>query len=378
MRHWVLGFLVGVGGCEAADDAMVEDTDVGDDGSSGEPEPSPYDGAPLSITRDGAWQWVDLEGVHCADGRQSGVGIRAVENSAGLVVYFRGGGACFNLSSCGLTEPLAFTGMAAIRENPDGVLDFDNPDGPLYDYDIVYVPYCTGDVHAGSVAQGRVEGVDDPWDFIGHQNLLTVLDRVAPTFADASRVVVLGTSAGGIGALVNFPSIARGWPDAEHFLLDDSGAIFGDDYLAPCLQRTMRDTWGLDQVMPPDCPDCLTDNGGGMAQYYAYLADRYPDAHFGLVASSRDRILRIFFGYGNDDCTTLGIPDLGEDVMKNAVTDLHQDVLAGRFATYVVDSDVHVWTATPAFYTVESAGVPLTTWVDAFLAGEAYDVVPPG
>ncbi len=341
------------------------------------PGGSPYDGDPLEIVRDGAWQWFDIEGMGCADGRQSGVGVRAVEDSAGLVIYFKGGGACFNGSSCGLSAPLMLTGFEAIDANPDGVLNFEDAQNPLSNYDVVYVPYCTGDVHGGTSPATDVDGVTDPWDFIGHDNVVTALDRVAPTFPDASKLLVLGTSAGGIGALVNFPSIAAGWPDAETFLLDDSGMIFGDDYLAPCLQRTMRDTWGLGNVLPSDCPECETPDGGGMAQYFAYLADRYPTTHFGLIASHRDRIVRIFFGYGNDECGPVaGLPDLGEQTLMDAVDALRSEVLAGRFATYVVDSDEHVWTSTPEFYTVQAGETPLHAWFDAFLAGEATDVGP--
>ena len=109
-------------------------------------EPSPYDGEPLSIVRDGTWHWFDIDGMQCADGRPSGVGVRAVEDSAGLVLYFKGGGACFNASTCGLSAPLMLTGFEAIEENPHGVLDFEAADNPLAGYDVVYFPYCTGDV----------------------------------------------------------------------------------------------------------------------------------------------------------------------------------------------------------------------------------------
>ncbi len=356
----------------------ASESSTGSSGSeSSGPANVPYDGEPLAITRDGAWHWFDIEGMACADGRPSGVGVRAVEDSAGLVIYFKGGGACFNASSCGLTAPLMITGPEAIDENPDGVLDFLAADNPLAGYDIVYFPYCTGDVHGGSAPATAIPGREETWDFVGHGNVLAALDRLAPTFPAASRLVVLGTSAGGLGALLSFPSIVLGWPTAETFLLDDSGMIFRDDYLAPCLQQQMRDTWGLAPALPQDCPECTTADGGGLAQYFVYLADHHPDVHFGLIASSRDLIVRIFFGYGNDECQPGGgLPDLGEQRLMEALDDLRAEVLVDRFATYVVDSDVHVWTTSPEFYTVESGGVALRAWFDDFLAGEAASVAP--
>jgi len=353
--------------------------DSGDTGASDETgsAPSPYVGEPLEVTPDSEWAWFDLPGVQCADGADSGVGVRHVPDSEGLVLYFKGGGACFNESSCALSMPQLLTGFDAIDANPDGLLDFDAPDNPLANYDIVYFPYCTGDVHAGTQSGATVDGLDEPWDFVGHTNVLTALERIGPTFADAPRILVLGTSAGGIGALINFPSIAAGWPDAEKFMLDDSGMLFRDAYLAPCLQQRMRQTWGLEGVLPTDCPECEAADGGGMSNYLTYLADRYPDTHFGLVASTRDLIVRIFFGYGDNECDPgAGLPDLGEATLMAALTDLQTEVLTGRFATYIVDSDVHVWTVAPDFFNVESGGVPLRTWFADFMRGDAPDVLP--
>lgn len=360
----------------ATDASSTAADSSGSDESTGEPAPT-FDGEPLAITRDGAWEWFDIEGMACADGRDSGVGVRAVQDPEGVVLYFKGGGACFNTLSCALAEPLMVTGLEAIDQNPDGVLNFEDPQNPLANYDVVYFPYCTGDVHGGSELGVTPQGVAEPWDFVGHENVLAALDRLVPTFADSERLMVYGTSAGGIGALVNFPSIVLGWPDAETFLLDDSGMIYRDAYLEPCLQQTMRSTWSLSAALPTDCPECETKSGGGMAEYYRYLADRYPQTHFGIVASTRDRVTRVFFGFGNNECQPeAGLPDLGEATIDAALADLRAEVLDGRFASYVVDSDVHVWTATPEFYSVTSADVPLTEWFDEFLAGNASNVGP--
>lgn len=364
-------------GSSSVDSTGADSTGADSTGADSTGAAMPYDGEPLAIVRDGSWHWFDIDGMACADGRQSGVGVRAVEDSLGLVLYFKGGGACFNASSCTLSASLMLTGLEAIDANPDGVLDFESSDNPLASYDVVYFPYCTGDVHGGTAPATMVSGLDEPWDFVGHSNVLLALDRLVPTFPDASRLLVLGTSAGGIGALLSFPSIALGWPTAETSLLDDSGMIFRDAYLDPCLQQQMRDTWALANVLPQDCPECTTADGGGMAQYFAHLADRYPDVNFGLVASNRDRIVRIFFGYGNDDCQPGGgLPDLGEQQLMDALDDLRDAVLGDRFSTYVVDSDVHVWTTTPELYTVESGGVPLRSWFEDFLAGDAPNVAP--
>ena len=62
----------------------------------------------------------------------------------------QGGGACFSAETCGPGSE-TFTRNLAIGEAPDfgGIFDETNPENPLAGHSIVYVPYCTGDVHLG-------------------------------------------------------------------------------------------------------------------------------------------------------------------------------------------------------------------------------------
>ncbi len=359
-------------------DAPTGGSDASDGSSTDAPAPSPYDGEPLPLVEDGEWHWVEIDGMQCADGRPSGVGVRAVEGSDKLVLYFKGGGACFNTASCAVTAPLMLTGTDAIADNPEGILDFGRDDNPLEDYNVVYFPYCTGDIHSGAAPATEVEGVSDPWDFVGRDNVLAALDRVGPTFPTPEQLAVIGTSAGGLGALANYPSIAEGWPSTPTVVLDDSGLIFRDEYLRPCLQQQMREVWGLGESLPP-CPECDNADGGGLSQLYVWLAETYPETQFGLIGANRDEIIRVFFGFGNDECAdTFGLPDLGAERLTEALTDLQAEVLAGNFATYIVDGETHTWTTTKLFYTATSGGVAMRDWVDQFLAGQTSDVAPAG
>ena len=337
----------------------------------------PFDGNPLDVPADGDWHFVEIEGMACNGGVASGVGVRRVEGARRLVLYFKGGGACFNSLTCSFTEPLMRTGPEAMDANPEGVLDFGRDDNPLVDANVVYFPYCTGDVHAGVLGEQSVAGVEEPWNFVGHDNVLAALDRVVPTFDDLDQVVVLGTSAGGMGALFNFPFIRSGWPDTETVVIDDSGVILPDAFLDPCLQTHLRDTWGFSQVLPSGCEGCTTETGGGLSTIFEYLPDAYPDVRFALIASNQDQILRLFYGFGNDACEGGGgLPDLGAERYAQGLSALHDASLEGRFALFEIDSDVHTWSTTPAFYTTETAGTPMSTWFADVLEGTAQTVRP--
>ena len=60
-----------------------------------------------------------------------------------------------------------------------------NARNPVKDWNFVYVPYCTGDVHLGTKDNGMVEGVDGAQHFVGRLNMKAFLNRIVPTFTDA-------------------------------------------------------------------------------------------------------------------------------------------------------------------------------------------------
>lgn len=345
--------------------------------SSSTGEPIVFDGEPIDVPADGAWHFVEVEGMACNGGVQGGVGVRRVEGATRLVLYFKGGGACFNPVTCGFTSPLMQTGPEAMQANPDGVLDFANEDNPLLDANIVYMPYCTGDVHAGVLGEQNVPDVDEPWNFVGHDNVLAALDRLVPTFSDPEQLVVLGTSAGGLGALFNFRFIRAGWPSTDTVMIDDSGVILPDAFLNPCLQTQMRERWGFSELLPGACDGCNPENGGGLSTLFSYLPDAYPDVRFALIASNQDAILRLFYGYGNEECMPGGgVPDLGVDRFGEALWTLHEERLEGRVALFEVDSDVHTWSTKSNFYSAETSGVRMADWFQSVLDGPAETVRP--
>jgi hypothetical protein len=88
--------------------------------------------------------------------------------------------------------------------NFDGIFALDHPENPLADYDMVVLPYCTGDVHigggerrysyTGSDGQGRMVTTHHN----GYENSMMVLDWIYDNYQAPEKVVVAGSSAGAI------------------------------------------------------------------------------------------------------------------------------------------------------------------------------------
>jgi len=301
-------------------------------------------GPPTLGTTPHQWVYVPVDGARCMNGSPTGIGVN-LGTSGDLVIYLEGGGACFNSSTCSHVAHPSGWGPdnfdSEITPYNIGIFDRIDDANPLRDATFVFVPYCTGDVHAGSNPTGMGNRA-----FVGYANVGHDLDLIVPQSTQVKRVVLTGSSAGGFGALLNYDRTQVAFGTTPVLLVDDSGPPLGDNYLTPCLQQLFRTTWNLDAALPAGCTTCTQADGGGLANALGYLADAYPDRRFGLVTANRDGVVRSFFGYGYPDCVAgaAGNP-MPETEFAAGITELRDQTLANHpnFRVYTKDSGQHVW-----------------------------------
>ena len=128
----------------------------------------------------------------CSDGSPFELWERPAD-PAKVVLYFQGGGACFSAETCG--SGATFTPDLDLGVAPDfgGIFDATNPENPLAGHSIVYVPYCTGDVHLGDRTTEYSEAVTIEHN--GFPNARKGLDTVLANYPDVEQLVVAGASA---------------------------------------------------------------------------------------------------------------------------------------------------------------------------------------
>ena len=213
------------------------------------------------------WTWVPVAGAKCRDGSATGFGIRLNPASTKLFIYLEGGGACFNALSCiGNSSSFGATSFNSWKGGGGaaGIFDTTNAANPVKDWNAVYIPYCTGDVHAGDLTSSVPANGPQNQSFVGYANVGLDMQHIVPTFPGVTDVLLTGISAGGFGALYNYDRVARDFCPLPVTLIDDSGPPMSDTYLAPCLQTRWRTLWGLNATLPPDCPQAIGSNGGNI------------------------------------------------------------------------------------------------------------------
>src|SRR6185436_144599 len=82
----------------------------------------------------------------------------------------------------------------------------------------------------------------------------------------------------------------------------DSGPPFSDQYMPVCMQKRWRETWGLNDALPPDCAECRNPDGGGLINFASFLIRKHPNARLAMISSVQDEVIRLFFSMGVKDC----------------------------------------------------------------------------
>jgi hypothetical protein len=341
--------------------------------------PTPPVEGPGITAPDHQWTWVPIQGSKCLSGSETGIGVRLSSTSTKLFIYLEGGGACFNAETCAIALT-AFGqtefGAWASTVGATGIFDATESANPVGDWSAVYVPYCSGDVHAGDAPGSNVPGGPQGEDFVGYSNMALYLQRILPTFKGATDVLLTGISAGGFGAALNYDRVAAAFCPLPVTLLDDSGPPMSDQYLAPCLQKQWRSLWNMAATLPAGCTACTDAAGGGIVNYVTYLGQRWPHANMGLISSTQDAVISTFYGFGTDDCTQS--TPLPGPTYAAGLQDLRQNYLSasGHWGTYFVNSVTHTYELGPGFYTTKVNGKLLTDWVADLLAGQPDNIGP--
>lgn len=219
------------------------------------------------------WEKVALPGTQCGNGSQYKFFVRRTR-SPNLLFFFEGGGACWDFDTC--------SGRAGIlgAANPNGIADDymtqftpkyisplvngADPGLPLHarielvtkDWNIVYMPYCTGDVHMGNRTATYTDptGAQPPltWRHAGYGNTLAAIQWAHAQFPSVAKLLVTGFSAGGTATAAGYYFVRRGINPRRGYYLDDSGPVFpapDASYNSRPLHDFIRVAWGLDSVL---------------------------------------------------------------------------------------------------------------------------------
>ncbi|MCC6804715.1 MAG: esterase [Anaerolineae bacterium] len=267
-----------------------------------------------------------------------------------LLIYFEGGGACWNDATCapgfGLFDEVVEGGEAAAYSQ--GIFDAGNPENPLAGYTIVFIMYCTGDYHLGTKAVDYATGTVQ---HVGAIDATAALDWTFANYPRPTDVVVGGCSAGAIGSIYHTPTIARRYRSARFAQFGDAGigvinSVWGG-----------FDVWGVRSRRTS--PDQF------VASLYASAARSYPRATFGEYTSYNDGVqINYYTIMGAETAWTLAMLGSLDGLQRSA-----------NFSGFVAPGGEHCITPTQRFYSEAVNGVRFRDWFAGLVSGQRVDDV---
>jgi hypothetical protein len=294
----------------------------------------------------------------------------------GLVVFFNGGGACWDVATCskprlagdkaffsgkedqtmvGVYKAELLPGDGPVRMG--GLLDRTNPQNPVRNWSMLFVPYCTGDVHSGSnTARYTFPDTGKPFtiEHRGWDNMQVILPWLAAHVPQPSRLLVSGSSAGAYGAATHFTALRTLYPTGRAVDLGDSG----QGVTTPEFERLRNKSWNYTLPasvfgpMAQEVPD---------SEVVAKLAAYFPKDRFAQFTSIQDATQTAFFaqmGSAGQACNAWTNTMLSELASRQA---------APNFRSYVAQGDSYTILRAPLIYSEQSGGIPFTTWLRALL-----------
>ena len=122
----------------------------------------------------------------------------------------------------------------------------DKPENPFRDWNVIYIPYVTGDFHLGdnefpyTDRKGRHRLIHHK----GEGNTRIIMDMCRELFPEQETVLVCGDSAGAFGAVGNAPIVAEYYPDVPVTVYSDASQI-----IVPLWRRTAGQVWRVREKM---------------------------------------------------------------------------------------------------------------------------------
>ena len=327
-----------------------------------------------------SWQKIVPGGdTLCSDGSEFAFHTRMGDPTR-LLFFLQGGGACWNLQTCDpLGQPSYTVNLA--RTDPaqsDGVFNLSRADNPLRDHTMVFVPYCSADVHIGRasrtyerpaawvdrlVAEKGLDRGAIPAAFTvehrGFANVQAAFDWVADNLPAPASVLVTGSSAGSIPSPYYALEMARRYPQARVTQLGDGSG----GYRRISQSASPHTAWDSVAVLR-GVPGfgSLTNDNFNFEQLYVLAKRAAPAVRMHAFDTAEDDVQLQFLRLGGLDVESL-LPAL----LANQADIRRADP---AFQSFIAAGELHTILRRPEFYATRAGDVSVRDWVAALARGE--------
>lgn len=293
-----------------------------------------------------------------------------------VLIYLNGGGACWRAAECDPKGHPTYT-MTADSANDasirSGIFDVSNPANPVRGFTMVYVPYCTGDVHLGSrVTDYEVRKPSGAARRFavrheGSANIDAVLRWLYANVRAPRVVFVAGSSAGAIPSPVVAEKVARHYAQAYGQVRVVQLGDGAGGYRATSVPGVLAG-WGATDYLRRDDAFRNVDSASlTFERLYTAAASAAPKVHYAQYNTAADETQLYFLSLLGVKAATLS-PSLALDLAEIRRS-------GAWFRTYTAPGKVHTILRSPLLYSTTVDGVRFRDWLARLVeGGEVEDV----
>lgn len=308
-----------------------------------------------------------------------------------VVMYYQGGGACWEQLTCSV--PVCDSNVDVNGgDNPNnglphpGFADLSNPNNPFADWTIVFISYCSCDIHFGDAAQdydNNTPGTPLHVEHRGFHNARYVEKWAREHFVNPDAVFVTGSSAGAYGAWFHAPLLQEVWPASKFSVLADAGnGVITQDFL-----DTQFPHWNFEANLPSDHPEIqqVFDDKTGIPGYTKVVANLFPNTTWAHYATAFDGGFGGQTGFynvmlnDNDPIAALswweGSCAFNAKMRQQAIDTAA--AIPSNYRYYIGTGSRHTMWGSNKVYTDTTGGVPtIVSWVNAMLNSDGVSADP--
>ena len=282
--------------------------------------------------------WVPRSQMKSRNGESMGYGVILNPTSNKLLIFLDGGGACFNQLTCFQNLDLYSEEDFSNRIASDSslLINRSSDQNQFKDWNMVFVPYATGDVHSGTNSSANVP-YNGPKNqsMVGYTNFSIILEDLKNYFDSAGQVteiVFTGSSAGGYGVMSNTFQLtnilAMNTPTT---VIVDASPIFMDATIyTHCLNDLWNSDslWNVNSALPSDLDEIVQNNYEyNLQKLYEYLSLKLHNVNFGLLSYYGDSVISSFYSFGKNNCAYPPNSMIGTNDFKFGLLELKTTVL---------------------------------------------------
>ncbi|KAH7479271.1 uncharacterized protein KRP23_6067 [Phytophthora ramorum] len=317
-------------------------------------------------------------------------------DKSNLMIFFQGGGACTDEETCSFSLQCSLGASAtlatAATSSSAGVLNRSISDNMFKDWNIVFIPYCTGDVHAGNrilepydssvaglLGEPQCLGLNYTMHLNGYNNTQAALNWALENYPDVDNLIVGGESAGSLGAQLHSAHIAELWDvsskGTRFSVIADSyvGAVPANHTGSQSLHFT--GVCDVNLGMPATVVAACDAETASTVEMTGSLIEAEPQGNWLFINSKGDLTQRYFYALLEEGIEGYPFTNLvsEEDFYADmsAILDAYQS-LSSRITTFYVEGTKHVFLADTNFTSYESdEGLLLGDVISAWLVSDS-------